>query len=60
MSVNIIKVTETYLKSSRIVITKEIVIASADNYREALDIVRDLELKNTKPSVSYKTGNINQ
>lgn len=58
MSVQIIKQTETYPKSSRIAVVKTKVVAVADTYKEALEIVYNLQTKEVNQNIKYITGNI--
>jgi hypothetical protein len=60
MSVEVIKVTETYPKSSRVAVEKRKVVRAPDTYKEALDIVYDLNLRNTNPNITYITGSVIQ
>ena len=56
--VNIIKITTTYPKSSRIAVFKETVVRTADSYREALTLIDELRSLNTNPNIEFKTSSI--
>ena len=56
MAIDIIKQTSAYPKSSRIEVIKEKVVRSADNYKEALEIVQSLNDSNRNQNVMYTIG----
>jgi len=60
MAVEIIKITENYLKSSRICVEKREVVKTSENYKDALNTVTILNARNKKNNVKFITGNILQ